>query len=112
VNNVYVSARNHGWDASYYLAALPPDAIGEIHLAGHAVKHMGARTLLSDDHGSPVSEAVWELYGEALARFGPVPTLIEWDTNIPAFDVLLGEAARAQRAIQAARGERAHADAA
>jgi hypothetical protein len=112
VNNVYVSARNHGWDASRYLAALPPGAIGEIHLAGHAVKEMGARTLLIDDHGSPVGEAVWKLYGEALTRFGPVPTLIEWDTNIPAFDVLAGEAARAERAIQAARGEDAHADAA
>jgi uncharacterized protein (UPF0276 family) len=100
VNNIYVSACNHGWDASAYLAALPANAIGEIHLAGHAVKEIGGSPLRIDDHGSRVSPDVWTLYREALARFGAVPTLIEWDTNIPAFDVLRDEAARAERMLQ------------
>jgi uncharacterized protein (UPF0276 family) len=111
VNNVYVSGSNHGWDASQYLAGLPANVVGEIHLAGHAVKEFNGRTLRIDDHGSPVSEAVWALYAEALRRFGPVPTLIEWDTNIPTFDVLLDEATRAERALECVRGL-SHADAA
>jgi uncharacterized protein (UPF0276 family) len=109
VNNIYVSACNHGWDASAYLAALPKDAIGEIHLAGHAVTQMKSGTLRIDDHGSRVCAEVWALYDEALARFGRVPTLIEWDTNIPAFDILLGEAAKAETAM--ARVDRSGADA-
>jgi hypothetical protein len=111
VNNVYVSACNHGWDASQYLAGLPVNAVGEIHLAGHTVKEVNGRTLRIDDHGSSVSEAVWSLYAEALKLFGPVPTLIEWDTNIPAFDVLLDEATRAERALECEKALR-HADAA
>jgi len=85
VNNIYVSACNHGWDAAGYLATLPKDAVGEIHLAGHTLKNIGGRTLRIDDHGSRVSPEVWQLYEQALARFGRVPTLIEWDTNIPDF---------------------------
>jgi hypothetical protein len=97
VNNIHVSACNHGWNASAYLAALPPAAIGEIHLAGHAVRQLeGGRMLRIDNHGSRVAPEVWSLYAEALARFGPVPTLIEWDTDIPPLDVLLGEAAQAE----------------
>jgi hypothetical protein len=93
VNNVFVSARNHGWDASAYLAALPAAAIGEIHLAGHSVRALpGGGALRIDDHGSQVIAEVWALYEEALARFGPVPTLIEWDNNVPALDVLVAEA--------------------
>jgi uncharacterized protein len=111
VNNVYVSACNHGWDASRYLAGLPAKAVGEIHLAGHTVREVNGRTLRIDDHGSSVSEAVWSLYAEALKLFGSVPTLIEWDTNIPAFDVLLDEATKAERALECVRGLR-HADAA
>ncbi len=96
VNNIYVSASNHGWDASAYLAALPADAIGEIHLAGHAVRQLdNGRVLLIDDHGSRVAPAIWALYAEALARFGPVPTLIEWDTDVPPLEMLLDEAAQA-----------------
>jgi uncharacterized protein (UPF0276 family) len=112
VNNVYVSARNHGWHASAYLAALPKEAIGEIHLAGHALKEIGAQTLRIDDHGSRVSPEVWALYREALARFGPLPTLIEWDTNIPAFDVLLDEAFHAERAMESVQEKRADVHAA
>jgi uncharacterized protein (UPF0276 family) len=112
VNNVYVSACNHGWDARAYLAALPPDAIGEIHLAGHSVKELAnGQTIRIDDHGAQVAPEVWRLYDEALRHFGPVPTLIEWDTNIPELDVLLDEAGVAVRAIQRSK-EETHADAA
>ncbi|TCT10254.1 DUF692 domain-containing protein [Paralcaligenes ureilyticus] len=98
VNNIFVSAQNHGWDASAYLRALPPAAIGEIHLAGHSIATLSSgATLRIDDHGSRVCPAVWDLYEEALARFGPVPTLIEWDTHIPPLDELLGEAGQANR---------------
>jgi uncharacterized protein (UPF0276 family) len=113
VNNIYVSACNHGWDALAYLAALPPSTIGEIHLAGHAVRKLETgRTLRIDDHGSRVAPEVWALYAEALARFGPVPTLIEWDTDVPPLEVLLEEAARAEAALEEAERERAFAVAA
>ena len=112
VNNVYVTACNHGWDARNYLAALPPGAVGEIHLAGHSVRHLpNGRTIRIDDHGAPVAPEVWALYDEALKHFGPVPTLIEWDTNIPAVEVLLNEAALASRALHREK-EGLHADAA
>ncbi len=109
VNNIYVSAWNHGWDPHAYLAALPCEAIGEIHLAGHAKCEIGGATVLIDNHGSRVAEAVWDLFDEALARFGPKPVLIEWDTDIPEFPVLQEEAARAERAMRRADGIHAHA---
>jgi uncharacterized protein (UPF0276 family) len=113
VNNVYVSAHNHGWDACAYLAALPPAAIGELHLAGHTVRPLADGSILRiDDHGSRVIEEVWALYQEALARFGPVPTLIEWDNNVPPLDVLLREAGHAATLMARAENETAHADAA
>lgn len=113
VNNIYVSSQNHGWDASTYLAGLPPAAIGEIHLAGHAVRQLAdGKTLRIDDHGSSVIPEVWSLYREALALFGPVPTLIEWDNNIPPLDTLLEEARRAAGFIAAAEHEADHANAA
>lgn len=113
VNNIYVSAHNHGWAASAYLAALPPAVIGEIHLAGHSVRPLAdGSTLRIDDHGSRVIPEVWALYQEALARFGPVPTLIEWDNNVPPLDVLLQEAKYAEALIVGAKGEVAHVDAA
>jgi uncharacterized protein len=103
VNNIYVSACNHGWRASTYLAALPPAAIGEIHLAGHSVRKIDdTRTLRIDDHGSRVAPEVWTLYAGAIARFGPVPTLIEWDTDVPPMAVLLEEAAHAAALIEEA----------
>ena len=105
VNNICVSAHNHGWDASAYIAALPPDAVGEIHLAGHSIKTLAdGSTLRIDDHGSRVSEEVWALYGEAIARFGAVPTLIEWDNDVPPLDVLLHEADHAAGFIAAVDG--------
>jgi uncharacterized protein (UPF0276 family) len=113
VNNIFVSSSNHGWDPRKYIAALPPAVIGEIHLAGHSMRHLeGGLTLRIDDHSSRVIPEVWALYGEALARFGVVPTLIEWDTNIPELDVLLGEAARAAMLLGHARKRMCRADAA
>ena len=97
VNNVYVNACNHGWDARGYLAAIPRAAVAEIHLAGHERN----AAIVVDTHGAPVAPEVWSLYDDALARFGPVPTLIEWDTDIPDFAVLESEAARAQARLAA-----------
>jgi uncharacterized protein len=113
VNNIYVSAKNHGWDPVAYLAALPPGAIGEIHLAGHTVCHLAdGRTLRIDDHASRVIGEVWSLYEAALRRFGPVPTLIEWDQNVPPLDVLVEEARHADSLIDATSDEVRRADAA
>jgi uncharacterized protein len=113
VNNIYVSAHNHGWDASAYLAALPPAAVGEIHLAGHSVRSLDdGRSLRIDDHGSRVIAEVWALYREALARFGPVPTLVEWDNDVPPLDVLLAEAEHAGALLALAEQEARGADAA
>jgi hypothetical protein len=108
-NNIHVSARNHGFDAARYLAALPAAAVREIHLAGHTVKQVGDRTLCIDDHGSAVSDEVWTLYRAAIDRFGPVPTLIEWDSRIPPLADIVAEATKAD-AIAA--GERRDAVAA
>lgn len=91
MNNIYVSAVNHGFDPYAYLAAIPAPAVQEIHLAGY--DDSGA--CLIDTHGTAVSEPVWALYREAIRSLGPRPTLIEWDTDIPALDVLLGEARKA-----------------
>ncbi|MDX2224180.1 MAG: DUF692 domain-containing protein [Rhodospirillaceae bacterium] len=101
VNNVYVSAANNGFDAAAYLARIPPAAVGEIHLAGHTVQDDGAARVLVDTHSARVCDPVWALYEAALARTGPVPTLIEWDLDIPPLAVLLDEAARAQALIDA-----------
>jgi hypothetical protein len=104
VNNVYVSARNHGFDAAAYLDAFPVEHVGEIHLAGH-VPHADDPELLIDTHDRAVSSAVWSLYERVIARTGPIPTLIEWDNQIPAFSVLSTEAAHADRVmgVEAAR---------
>jgi len=91
VNNIYVSAVNHGFPAGDYLRAIPPELVGEIHLAGHTV----AGDILIDTHSAPVTADVWALYREALRLLGPVPTLIEWDAELPALDRLLAEAATA-----------------
>jgi uncharacterized protein len=113
VNNICVSAHNHGWDASAYLAALPAEAVGEIHLAGHSIRTFAdGSSLRIDDHGSKVSEEVWTLYRQAVARFGAVPTLIEWDNEIPPLDVILDEAQHAEQVIAAWQEGNAHADAA
>ena len=113
VNNIYVSARNHDWDPSSYLAHLPAAAIGEIHLAGHSVRALpDGTTLRIDDHGSRVSLEVWRLFETAANLLGPKPTLIEWDTDVPPLDVLLDEAAIAGAMLAEARPEAHDADAA
>jgi uncharacterized protein (UPF0276 family) len=105
VNNIHVSASNHGWDAVTYLKNLPADTVGEIHLAGHAVRSLrSGRSIRIDDHGSRVAPEVWELYAQAVRLFGPIPTLIEWDTNIPALEVLLDEAAHAAELMRQGSG--------
>ena len=111
VNNICVSSFNHGWDPFAYLAGLPADAIGEIHLAGHTVRQLATgHTLRIDDHSTRVAAEVWTLYENALARFGPRPTLIEWDNNIPLLAMLLEEAAHAGALLQQAeRADRARA---
>lgn len=101
VNNVYVSCHNFEEDSHAYLDALSADAVGEIHLAGHSANDAGGRTILIDDHGSRVAAPVWQLYELALERYGPVPTLVEWDTNLPDLAVLLDEATAAQRVMDA-----------
>ena len=95
INNVFVCARNHDFDASQYLEKIPPAMVGEIHLAGHAVEAIGNRELLIDDHGSRVVDTVWDLYARYKKRAPNVPTLIEWDRHIPDFDILLAEAQKA-----------------
>lgn len=102
VNNIHVSAVNVGGDPADYLARLPADAVGEIHLAGHAEKEVDGIRLLIDDHGSHVAEPVWDLFARAVARFPAAPALIEWDTAIPELPVLVAEAAEADRRRAAA----------
>ena len=100
VNNVFVSAVNHGFDPDGYLADFPLSAVGEIHLAGYAEDADDAGLpLLIDAHNSPVRHAVWTLYASAIRRIGPRPTLIEWDNDVPAWPTLLDEARRAEGAI-------------
>jgi uncharacterized protein (UPF0276 family) len=102
VNNLYVNAINFGFDPVARLAELDGSTIGQIHLAGHTV----VDDCLIDTHGSLVSDPVWSLYADACRRFGPKPTLIEWDTDLPALDVLLSEAARAGAIAAHASGAR------
>jgi uncharacterized protein (UPF0276 family) len=97
VNNIWVNAANHGFDAARYLEAIPLDAVGEIHLAGF----QESDGLLIDTHGAPVADGVWSLYELALRRFGPRPTLVEWDIDIPPLDTLVGEARKADARLAA-----------
>jgi hypothetical protein len=96
VNNIYVNAVNHGFDPRDYLASIPGDAVAEIHLAGFDDNG----SCLIDTHGTRVAPPVWDLYRTAIERFGPRPTLIEWDTDLPSLDVLLEEAAMAQAILE------------
>jgi uncharacterized protein len=105
VNNIYVSACNLGVDARAFIGGVPRERVAEIHLAGHAriAREQGGEVLV-DDHGSAVCDEVWELYQFALQRFGPLPTLIEWDSNIPDLERLVGEARRADLMLGECRG--------
>lgn len=104
VNNLYVNQCNHGEDAIAAIAAIAPGSVAEIHLAGHLV----TPEAVIDHHGARVAPQVWKLYQAALARFGAVPSLIEWDTDVPALDVLLGEADRARDLARAASAATPH----
>ena len=107
VNNLYVNAVNHGFDPCEYLKFLPPRAVQEIHLGGHSVERLGTRELLLDTHSAPACSAVWQLYGAALERFGPVRTLIEWDAQLPALDVLVAEARKIEQELRVCRADAA-----
>ena len=93
VNNIYVSAANHGFDAAEYLAGIPRDRVWQIHLAGHT--DHGSHLL--DTHSRPVCDPVWSLYRQALLRFGRVASLVEWDEDVPEWEVLEAESQRARR---------------
>ena len=100
INNVFVSAKNHGTQPLAYLDSFPFDRVKEIHLGGHdeEVDDVGA-PLLIDTHGSPIAEGVWTLYAHVIARAGALPTLIEWDNDVPDWPTLLAEAVVAQNIL-------------
>lgn len=104
VNNFYVNQRNHGEDAAALIDEIDPRHVGEIHLAGHLV----TGPAVIDHHGARVAEDVWALYLRALQHCGVVPTLIEWDTDVPTLDVLLDEASKARRCGRARAREENH----
>jgi hypothetical protein len=101
VNNIYVNACNHGFDARVFIDAMPPGLVGEIHLAGFE----DTGRMLIDTHGATVCDEVWALYAYALARTGVVPTLVEWDTDIPPLEILLEEARKAGEYLAGAAEE-------
>ncbi len=96
VNNIYVSANNHGFQATDYIDAIPADMVGEIHLAGHSTQVYEDRAVLVDTHDAPVCDDVWALFEATLRRIGPRPTLIEWDSELPPLATLVAEAQKAQ----------------
>lgn len=102
LNNAFVSAHNHGEDVMAFLRTLPLASVYHCHLAGHVVDAVTTPTLLIDDHGSEVCEPVWALHAWLVDTIGPVPTLIEWDTDVPAYAVLREQARRAQVVLDAA----------
>lgn len=99
VNNVYVSAINHGFDPALWLSEIPAHLVEEIHLAGHTIEQVGSDQICIDDHGSEVSQIVWSLYEDFIKRIGPRATLIEWDNNIPTLSDWMNEARRAQEVL-------------
>jgi uncharacterized protein (UPF0276 family) len=107
VNNVFVQAVNHGFDAGAYIDAFPVEHVGEIHLGGHAAdSDDDGSALLIDDHGREIADPVWALYARSLARIGPRPTLIEWDNDVPGWEVLFAEARRADAVLADRRTNR------
>jgi uncharacterized protein (UPF0276 family) len=101
LNNVFVSATNHGYSALAYLADFPLRHVGEIHLAGHSEQADDeGDPLLIDSHDQPVADAVWKLFEIVIGRCGPIPTLVEWDSNIPNWPVLKAETAAAQVVLE------------
>lgn len=102
VNNVFVSATNHGFDAAAYLASFAIEHVGEIHLAGHVSVGTPEEPLLIDTHDQPVGAPVWDLYRELIGRAGAIPTLIEWDGDVPAWPVLAAEVAKTECVLREA----------
>lgn len=100
INNIYVSAKNHGFSADAYLAGVPSERVAQYHLAGH----WDRGDILIDTHEGHVSDPVWDLYRKAVRRFGDVATLIEWDEGVPELDVLLAESTKAAQVEAEARG--------
>jgi hypothetical protein len=100
INNVQVSAVNHRTDPRRYLAEFPLHRVREIHLGGHAEEVLPSGPLLIDSHGTPVAAAVWDLFREVIRRTGPLPTLVEWDNDVPDWPVLAAEAARAEAVLR------------
>lgn len=101
INNIYVSSHNHGWDAKAYIKVLATSGyVREIHLAGHKKTTLSGKNFLIDHHGCPVSLEVWKLYEYALSFLGPLPTLVEWDNHLPAFDVLWAEGQKANLCME------------
>jgi uncharacterized protein len=103
INNIVVTTGNLGGAAENYLAAIDPDWVGEIHLAGHATEHHDSGPLYIDDHGSAVGARVWELYATFIERAGPKPTLVEWDTDVPDYAILMAEAEKASAILETAK---------
>ena len=99
LNNIYVQAFNHGYDAWSYIETIDPRHVGEMHLAGHIEQETGDGIILVDTHSRPVKGDVWDLYEHAVRHIGVVPTLIEWDTDIPDLKTLVGEADKARAII-------------
>ncbi len=103
VNNVEVSCKNLGEDCETYIDAINPDWVGEMHLAGHAIEDHDSGPLRIDNHGSPVTDFTWELFERFISKSGPKPVLIEWDTDIPSYDILMAEVQKARDVIDIAR---------
>ncbi|MEW8509120.1 MAG: DUF692 domain-containing protein [Candidatus Thiodiazotropha sp.] len=99
INNVYVSCGNHGWSIDEYMSAVPAEMVEEIHLAGHSIQDLEGSSLRVDDHGSPVCNEVWQLYEHYIKDNGGVPTLIEWDSNIPEFPELFRDVSFAEELL-------------
>ncbi|MFT6332123.1 MAG: hypothetical protein ACJAW3_000450 [Lentimonas sp.] len=99
INNIFVSSHNNGFDAKKYLANIDAKIVGEMHLAGHSKQAIGGEEILIDTHNDVVCDEVWDLYKIAAAKFKQAPTLIEWDADIPDFEVLMNETKKAQKII-------------
>ena len=106
INNIYVQAHNHGYDAWEYIENINTHHVGEMHLAGHSEHKTIGKTILIDTHNRPVRGEVWDLYEFAVRRFGTVPTLIEWDQDFPTLETLVAEADKARAIIRNVAEER------
>lgn len=100
INNVYVSATNHGFSPDEYILAMPPQFIQEIHLAGFTTSNIAGKEILVDTHNRPIVPAVWDLYRKAIQHLGSKPTIIEWDSDLPTLDTLCLEAYRAEQIMR------------